>query len=275
MQSSNLGELDSNQTTSRPSKSGFWSTVERVANSKAVTMINEIGDSLNPFITVPADVHKVVNAIHSGDIVAGLGATAMTVLDLGVVLPVEGAVVKGVQYGSKTVSRLGLFTAKSSASTEKALLRKTVLDNIAENQVARKSSYFGIHSASEEAFTLDVSTGRDMAVFWSGRGNRELAERYALHTGKVTLEMTPGGRLLDSLMIFDKYLGNRDAIRPWEILSKRYAENASGQITAFVEGARPVGVFARIENPILLENRKISKIVLSSEFEQVKQYSIF
>lgn len=40
---------------------------------------------------------------------------------------------------------------------------------------------------------LHVSTAPDMATFYSGQGNRALAEEFASANGKTTLEMTTGG----------------------------------------------------------------------------------
>lgn len=55
----------------------------------------------------------------------------------------------------------------------------------------------------KKADELDVSTMRNSAVFYSGRGNRELAEVFAANNGKTTLEMTAGGKWLDDMKLFD------------------------------------------------------------------------
>jgi hypothetical protein len=52
------------------------------------------------------------------------------------------------------------------------------------------------------ASRLDVSTPPNGAVFWSGPGNRALAEAAASENGAFTLEMTPGGSWLDSQQLF-------------------------------------------------------------------------
>ena len=52
---------------------------------------------------------------------------------------------------------------------------------------------FQLHTYIEQAYNLDVSTNVNSAVFWSGRGNQELAATYASQTGKTILEWTPGG----------------------------------------------------------------------------------
>lgn len=69
---------------------------------------------------------------------------------------------------------------------------------------------FGVQKGSQAAFEyymnlveqLDVKTGLNQAVFYSGPGNRQLAESFAKNNGKMTLEMTPGGSFLDRLKLF-------------------------------------------------------------------------
>ena len=94
-----------------------------------------------------------------------------------------------------------------------------------------------------------------------------------MHTGKTTLELTSGGKFLESLQLFKNY-PYQQAIKPWEVLSKRYAQSASGQITAFVENASPTSVFARIEYPVLLKNINVTDILFYPIFEQSRQISI-
>src|SRR5665647_830563 len=51
---------------------------------------------------------------------------------------------------------------------------------------------------------LDVTTAIGKSVFYSGPGNRKLAELFAIAEDKTTLEMTPGGKFLDDLKLFDQ-----------------------------------------------------------------------
>ena len=106
---------------------------------------------------------------------------------------------------------------------------------------------------------LDVSTAIGKAVFYSGQGNRKLAEQFAISEDKTTLEMTPGGKMLDELKLFDQGspLKPEQATRVWLRLSQRYAQQAAGDVYCFVAGARPTGVFTTIELPELKKNRKI------------------
>jgi hypothetical protein len=106
---------------------------------------------------------------------------------------------------------------------------------------------------------LDVNTAIGKAVFYSGQGNRKLAEQYAIAEDKTTLEMTPGGKILDDLKLFDQgsALKPEEATRVWSRLSQRYAQQAAGDVFCFVAGARPTGVFTTVELPELKKNRKI------------------
>jgi len=106
---------------------------------------------------------------------------------------------------------------------------------------------------------LDVTTAIGKSVFYSGPGNRKLAELFAIAEDKTTLEMTPGGKFLDDLKLFDQGspLKPEQAMRVWSRLSQRYAEQAAGDVFCFVTGARPTGVFTTVELPELKKNRKV------------------
>lgn len=110
--------------------------------------------------------------------------------------------------------------------------------------------------------TLDVTTAIGKSVFYSGPGNRKLAEEFAGSDDKTTLEMTPGGKILDDLKLFEKGspLTPEQATQVWKRLSQRYAEQAAGDVYCFVTGARPTGVFTTVELPELRKNRKIGNI---------------
>lgn len=110
--------------------------------------------------------------------------------------------------------------------------------------------------------TLDVTTGVGKSVFYSGPGNRKLAEQFALSDDKTTLEMTSGGKYLDDLKLFEKGspVTSEQATQIWKRLSQRYAEQAAGDVYCFVTGARPTGVFTTVELPALKLNRKVESI---------------
>lgn len=107
--------------------------------------------------------------------------------------------------------------------------------------------------------TLEVTAAISKSVFYSGPGNRKLAEQYALAEDKTTLEMTAGGKFLDDLKLFDQGspVNPTQALRIWSRLSQRYAQQAAGDVFCFVTGARPSGVFTTVELPELKRNRKV------------------
>lgn len=92
--------------------------------------------------------------------------------------------------------------------------------------------------------TLDFSTAKDGAVFWSG-GRMKDAQRWAINNGKTTLEQTKGGKYLDSLDLFNPKNGltGSQAAEIWNIASKRFADGASGVAHAFSTGAKRFGPY--------------------------------
>ena len=65
---------------------------------------------------------------------------------------------------------------------------------------------------------LDVSTSFNTAVFYSGPGNRALAEAFARENNKTTLEITEGGKYLDALHLFsnESALTTEQAANVWK-----------------------------------------------------------
>lgn len=110
---------------------------------------------------------------------------------------------------------------------------------------------------------VDVSTARDGAVVYSGRGNRELAEAFARDHGKKTLEMTKGGAMLDAQNLFGdaNSLSFWQARDVWSTISQRYADGASGSVVGFVKGARPDGIFNAIEDPAFRRNPNVTNLI--------------
>lgn len=110
--------------------------------------------------------------------------------------------------------------------------------------------------------TLDVSTARNGAVFYSGTGNRGLAETFAGANGRQTLEMTPGGRWLDNRKLFapNSPLTPNEATAVWSRLSERFANGASGNAVGFVQGARG-GIFNTVEFPALQLNLDVTNVI--------------
>jgi hypothetical protein len=111
----------------------------------------------------------------------------------------------------------------------------------------------------DKAKTMDVSTKNNGAIFYSGRvvradGSvlkaRDMAESYADNLFKdkgivkLTLERTPGGKWMDDLGLFNETSGGKLVYEElglskaqvdglWDTLSGRFADGASGAVTAF------------------------------------------
>lgn len=109
---------------------------------------------------------------------------------------------------------------------------------------------------------LDVSTNPNSATFYSGPGNRDLAEDFAKSNGKITLEMTEGGKLLDDLQLYAEGspLTKDQADAVWRKLSEKYADGASGNVYGYVEGSWEESVFNTVEFPALKDNPNVTNI---------------
>jgi hypothetical protein len=119
------------------------------------------------------------------------------------------------------------------------------------------------HYFMKRVNNLDMSTPPNKAVFYSGPGSQDVAFEHKIATGKWTIEDTAGGKWLDS---FDLYgfkkpspITKSQADTIWMIASKKYAENASGEITLFVHGSSGNRIFYQHEFPTLQSNKKIYK----------------
>ena len=115
----------------------------------------------------------------------------------------------------------------------------------------------------QQARTLNVSTSENASVFYSGTGNRFLAEQFANANGRTTLEMTSGGGWLDAQKLFspNSLLSPAQATQVWSTLSERFAAGASGNAVGFTQGARTGSIFNTIEFPTLLKNPNVTNVL--------------
>lgn len=147
----------------------------------------------------------------------------------------------------------------------------------------------------EQSNKLDISTGKNKSIFYAGRTQyynnatgkletvtaRQMAENYADQllknkgVTKLTLERTPGGKWMDDLKLFEKLsdgaytyekygLNEAEAKQIWSNLSSRYADGASGAVTAFTKNVpdkfKPQTIFWSTELPQLRTNPNVSHI---------------
>jgi len=107
---------------------------------------------------------------------------------------------------------------------------------------------------------LDFTTPPNKAVFYSGPGQRARAMAYAEKTGGMTIDMTRGGQDLVADPLWAELTpGQQYAV--WEKASTPFVQGASGEIEAFIKGARSTGVFRRMEERLLNLNSNVYKYI--------------
>jgi hypothetical protein len=177
-----------------------------------------------------------------------------------------GAFEVALEYGDETVDTIGAAAKNADEALEYQI--KADWNNPAEPDfLGGEAKNFGesiwdYETLAEIAEQVNVSTLPNQAVFYSGKGNRVLAETFASLNGKMTLEMTPGGKFFDDMKLFDSGspLSNDQALEIWNILSQRYATGASGNVYGFIKGARPGSIFNTKEFPLLEHSFKDNKV---------------
>ncbi|WP_051685506.1 pre-toxin TG domain-containing protein [Clostridium sp. KNHs205] len=163
-----------------------------------------------------------------------------------------------------TVALAIVLGSTTGVIADKALLKNgikvTGVDEVDSIKSGSNSEAFDYYMDLVEE--LDVSTTPNSATFYSGQGNRALAEEFAKVNGKTTLEMTSGGKYLDDLKLFEQGspLTQEEAVNVWARLSTRYAQNASGNTYGFVKNSWEGSIFNTIEYPALKENSNVTNI---------------
>lgn len=118
---------------------------------------------------------------------------------------------------------------------------------------------------------LDPVTGPDNATFWSGRVLDEngVAVPDATMHGAADLTSATHGSTLEQLLDRQGLLDQMpdDWLDPateatWRSVSRSLAENASGDVRAFLGDVRPTSVWNEIEFPALLRNPDVSSITV-------------
>ena len=131
-----------------------------------------------------------------------------------------------------------------------------------------------VEGYEREIMNRSAAAPLDGAVFYSGKSpatggeNRLRAKAYVAvqPEGRAAcIEDTALGQYLDSQKIRPRPgepspFSNADADRVWATASKRYAAEASGRTTCFIDGARPEGAFRSAELPLLLHNSQVSHL---------------
>jgi hypothetical protein len=177
------------------------------------------------------------------------------------VIPIAGAEGAGAEAMSALVQKFPVLGTDVSAAIAQRLgiQASQTVPAVADVGVAVTEGESVFAYYMRQAQTLDVSTGPNQAVFYSGPGNRALAEQFAEQNGRLTLEKTPGGSWLDQQGLFNpgSPLTREQAGQVWSTISQRFAQGASGNAVGFVNGARAGGIFNTVEYPTLLSNPNI------------------
>lgn len=107
---------------------------------------------------------------------------------------------------------------------------------------------------------------RDSAIFYSGGEGaaRKAAEKAADDLGKVTLGRTPGGKWLDEQRLFDQSNAHKMSVKEagetWDLTSRQYARQASGDVRAYIKDPQANSTYYRIELPALREGLATGRI---------------
>ena len=115
-------------------------------------------------------------------------------------------VIRGTNFGNGTINKWSNRIATGLDITEVACNTIFIfgsLGTIAKRTYDVKKNQKAFDYYMQLTEELDVSSAKDAATFYSGPGNRELAEAFARENGKTTLEMTKGGKYLDELKLFE------------------------------------------------------------------------
>ncbi|MCL2144418.1 MAG: hypothetical protein FWH43_02850, partial [Endomicrobia bacterium] len=106
---------------------------------------------------------------------------------------------------------------------------------------------------------VNFATKPGTAVFYSRL--KDAAAKYANKNKKQTLEMTDDGKYFDSLKIWDKF-GEKASHIYWDMFSEKFAEQATGEVTLFLNNPAQTSVYIIREWPSIHLNDNISKIVI-------------
>lgn len=111
---------------------------------------------------------------------------------------------------------------------------------------------------------LDVTSEKEK-IFWSG--DPDLAKKIATEKGKITLEQTPGGKVIDGWKdLNNTFSWNPEDMEPhgwdlWGMVSREYARHAEGEIDIIQTAERfPKGgdIWRGKEWPTIVRERKVT-----------------
>jgi len=207
--------------------------------------------------------YELVDAYINGELTDEQFEDAILEAGLNVAIDVTLGKLKILEKSYELARKAGL-TDKADDLLRKIDTQKIIASNRIQDLTPDQLSYQRLLDGVDE---LDVTTGRNQSVFYSGQGAREAAENYASSNGLVTLEQTSGGRYLDDLRLFDGTVtdvGGDQAANVWGRISSNYASQASGDVTAIVNNPRSSSIFLTQELPTLLQNPNVTQVTVRS-----------
>ena len=155
--------------------------------------------------------------------------------------------------------------AEKAGDTALAAVKRKEAQDILRPHFPKKNS---TDTWDEVIKRLDVSSPRNGAVFWSG--DPKAAQKYAESIGGVTLETTPGGRIIDGWKEinvdypWDKSKGTPPFARDlWAGVSKKYAEGVTGHVNAVQTVDKlnaPYTLWHNVEKPIYLDKYRAGEV---------------
>jgi len=98
---------------------------------------------------------------------------------------------------------------------------------------------------------VDVFTAPGTAVFYSGGNSGEAARQFARESGRFTIDMTPGGSWLNQYGDLRNIFDPKTSDSIWKNISRRFAQNASGEVFVFLDNPRKDSVWNTVERPEL------------------------
>jgi RHS repeat-associated protein/uncharacterized repeat protein (TIGR01451 family) len=104
---------------------------------------------------------------------------------------------------------------------------------------------------------VDIFTAPGTAVFFSGGNSAEAARQFARQTGRFTIDMTPGGNWLTQYGDLRNIFSEGTSRSIWENISRRFAQNASGEVFVFLDNPKDNSVFNKVEKDILERNPRV------------------
>lgn len=135
-----------------------------------------------------------------------------------------------------------------------------MLDSINARELSKAEL---VEHALQIALDYDTLSLRDRAVFFSS-GQKKDATEYCRKQGDgfKTVCMTDALIAFDSLGLFRRGdFHHSEIFALGDMISERFAQDASGNVTAFVGAkSKPTGTFRRVELPTLLANPNVTSI---------------